>query len=323
MTAGPAAPREQARAPGRDGRGAGGEVAAEPVTPAQRVLTFVGSVLAPTGLVTGLLFYFGMLHANWFFAYFGVNYTVLGLSAQDFLIRSADGLFIPLAGLSALVLAGLWTFRSVAGRIPEPAASRVLAVAPPAAVVAGTALLVVAGVAALRPGLFAATLGLPGLCLAAGVLALASVPRLRAGGDEQQAHRRPPGVAAIGEWAACFVLVGVGLFWAAGDYSAAVGTGRGHAVELDLPASPDVVLHSAEDLRLVSAGVTATPCADGGDGPAAYRYQGLKLIMQAGDRYVLLPAGWRHGTGAAIVLPRTDSVRLEFSAPGSTAGGTC
>ena len=49
---------------------------AEP--PQRRALTFFGSVIAQTTVLTALLFYFGMLHADWFFRYFGVNYTVLG-----------------------------------------------------------------------------------------------------------------------------------------------------------------------------------------------------------------------------------------------------
>jgi Zn-dependent protease with chaperone function len=43
----------------------------------------VGSIVAPTTLLTALLFYFGWSFAYWFFAYFGVDSTVLGLTTQD------------------------------------------------------------------------------------------------------------------------------------------------------------------------------------------------------------------------------------------------
>ncbi|MDF3050066.1 MAG: hypothetical protein K0R87_1704 [Pseudonocardia sp.] len=171
-----------------------------------------------------------MLHAHWFFAYFGVNYTVLGLTTQDFLIRSADGLFVPMTVLAAVVLCGLWGYRSLNRVLPEEVWERLRRAAGPAVAIIGSVLVLVAVAAVLRPVAFAATLGLPGLCLTVGVLLLSAVSLLlrarRSGGED----RPVASAVAVGEWAACFVLGGVGLFWAAGDYSSAVGTGRGDAV---------------------------------------------------------------------------------------------
>jgi hypothetical protein len=96
----------------------------------------------------------------------------------------------------------------------------------------------------LRPAAFAATLGLPGLCLTVGVLLLSAVsPLLRARRPGDPSRPVAPAVA-VAEWAACFVLAGVGLFWAVGDYSSAVGTGRGGAVVAELSTTPDVVVFS-------------------------------------------------------------------------------
>ena len=64
---------------------------------ATRVFKIVGAIVAPTTLLTGLMFYFGRLHITGMFRYLGVNFTVLDLTFQDYLIRSADGLFVPLA----------------------------------------------------------------------------------------------------------------------------------------------------------------------------------------------------------------------------------
>ena len=44
-----------------------------------------------------------------------------------------------------------------------------------------------------------------------------------------------------------------------------------------------------------------------------YRYTGLKLILQSGGQYLLLPVQWHKAGGAALVLPRTDALRLEFT----------
>jgi hypothetical protein len=289
------------------------------------VFAIVGSVVAQTTLLTALLFFFGMLHANWFFAYFGVNYTVLGLTTQDFLIRSADGLFVPMTVLAAVALCGLWTYRSLHRLLPEWIQERLRALAGPAAAVVGGALVLVAVVAVQRPVAFAATLGLPGLCLSVGVLLLAAVsPLLRARHPDAE-HQPTPTFMAVGEWTACFVLVSVGLFWAAGDYSAAVGTGRGTAVLEAMPTTPDVAVLSEKSLSVRLPGVVETPCSSD-DAAYGYRYDGLKLIMQAGDRYVFLPRDWAPGNGPALVVPRSDSLRLEFTAPappGQTQGGSC
>jgi hypothetical protein len=73
-----------------------------------RVFKVVGAVVAPTTLLTGLLFYFGRLHVTGMFRYLDVNFTVLDLTFQDYLIRSADGLFVPLAVAAFVALVLLW-----------------------------------------------------------------------------------------------------------------------------------------------------------------------------------------------------------------------
>ena len=290
--------------------------------PRRRVLAIVGSVVAQTTVLTALLFYFGWLHAYWFFDYFGVNHSVLGLTTQDFLLRSADGLFVPVTVLAAVALCGLWTYRSLHRLLPNRIREYLGLLAGPAAAVVGVALVLVAAVAALEPLTFAAMLGLPGLCLSIGVLLLAAVsPLLRARRPESAREPTPPFVA-VGEWAACFVLVSVGLFWAAGDYSAAVGTGRGGDVMASWPTTPNVAVLSEKRLSVRLPSVVETPCT-GNDAAYGYRYDGLKLIQQAGDRYVFLPHDWAPGKGPALVVPRTDSLRLEFTAPGPVQGGSC
>jgi hypothetical protein len=46
--------------------------------------------------------------------------------------------------------------------------------------------------------------------------------------------------------------------------------------------------------------------------------------MQSDDNYVLLPKWWSRQEGVAVVLPRNDSVRLEFMRAGAAdLGPTC
>ena len=57
-----------------------------------------------------------------------------------------------------------------------------------------------------------------------------------------------------------------------------------------------------------------------------FRYDGLKLLPQSGDQYLLLPATWSRRNGVAILVPRNDSLRLELvpaSARAAARPATC
>ncbi|MGE5290852.1 MAG: hypothetical protein ACM3ML_27395, partial [Micromonosporaceae bacterium] len=43
-----------------------------------------------------------------------------------------------------------------------------------------------------------------------------------------------------------------------------------------------------------------------------FRYDGLKLVLQSGDQYLFVPAAWTPANGVAILIPRSDSLRVEF-----------
>ncbi|WP_324275271.1 hypothetical protein [Blastococcus brunescens] len=93
--------------------------------------------------------------------------------------------------------------------------------------------------------------------------------------------------------------------------------GWGGAVTLHraLPAQPEAVLYSAESLSLAVDGVTEVRCADP-DAAYRFRYDGLRLVRQAGNQYLLLPATWDRADGTAVLIPRSTTVRLEFGPPG-------
>lgn len=289
------------------------------------VVKALASVIAPLSLITALMYYFGLLHAYWFFLGFGVDYSVFQLTSEDYIVRSADGLFFPftVAALALLLLA--WAYQlSLPGlrRLPGTALARV---AVPVCSVAGLVLLGVAGLAALRPERFLRYPSVGGLALVLGVLALMAAmratDRLRAA-QEGGVPPRPPAPWAVTEWTALILVVSVGLFWAVGDWSATVGTRRAGDVLRALPQWPNAVLYSERSLNLDLPGVVETECA-GDDAAFGYRYDGLKLIVQEGTQLLLLPAQWSPRTGTAVVLPRTDSIRLDFTAPGPVGTPTC
>jgi hypothetical protein len=289
------------------------------------VLKVAGSILGPVTVLTALMFYFGLLHAFWFFGTFGVDYTVFGLTTQDYLIRSADGLFVPLTVLASIGLLVLWGYRLLSVRLGE---ARRLAAAPVVITVLaafGVALLAVAVIGVVAPHVLQRYPALPGIALSAGLLLLMAASRMQRWLRRQRvgdgARSSEPLALLAAEWAAVFLLVSVGLFWAAGDWSAAVGTRRGNQVLENLKDWPDAVLYSDKRLGLSAAGVGETRC-EGGEGERVYRYDGMHLIVQSGGQYLFLPSDWQINSHA-IVVPKTDDMRIVFTAHGSSRTETC
>lgn len=94
--------------------------APEPLTSGlPRLLHLVGTVVAPTTLLTSLLFYFGWAHAYYFYDYFGVNSTLLGLTTRDYVQRAADGLFIPMMVVACAGLLALWAHSLLRARLAQ------------------------------------------------------------------------------------------------------------------------------------------------------------------------------------------------------------
>ncbi|MFI9007550.1 hypothetical protein ACIGNX_10005 [Actinosynnema sp. NPDC053489] len=292
---------------------------AESRTGPARALRIVAAVVANTTLLTSLLYFFGLVATQVFFAHFRVHYTLLSQTPDEVLARGADGLFLPLARVSIAVLVVTFLARYLRTRLSARRWAALLRVGAPVAAVAGLVLLAVTVPVTADPGTMRGYPGLPGLGFSTGVVLLAFAWRwwsVTAGRE-----RRGARFGAV-EAVAAFLLVGIGLFWSVGDYSSAVGTRRGYEVEARVPDMPAVVLYSGQGLNLSGAGVRQVACG-GPDTAYKYRYDGLKLLLQSGGQYVFLPATWRSSAGTAFVVPRTDSLRLEFGPPGSSPPPTC
>ncbi|MFC0629447.1 hypothetical protein [Kribbella deserti] len=268
-----------------------------------QVVRLFGTVIAPTTLLTGLLFWFGWQRGFWFYDYFGVDTSLLGLTTVDYLVLSVDGLFVPLVVFACVVLVAIWS---------RPLVRRQRAVGPEALLIAGGILATIGLVAMFaEPLRDRIELAAP-LSLAGGVLLLSYANHLR-----RTTEAPPPETAEdlsprrMAEWAGVFALVGICLFWATNDYSSAVGRARAEQFVGELPEVPNAVVYSTGELNLGGKGVTETPCT-GSDALYAFRYDGLKLVLQSNDQYLILPAAWTPADGIAVLLPRNDNVRLEL-----------
>jgi hypothetical protein len=280
------------------------------------VLRIATAVVANTTLLTALLYFFGHVGTQVFFAHFRVHYTLLAQGTDEVLARGADGLFVPLAAAAGAVLSISLVLRLVKLRLPPRHWATFLRGCTPVAGVLGFAMLCVVVPVIVNPAPFRAYPGLPGIGFASGVLLLVFAwHRWTSAAGTTRA-------LSVMESAISFLLVSVGLFWAVGDYSGDVGTRRGYEVEARISAMPSVVVYSARSLGLAGDGVRQTACAQP-DTAYKYRYDGLKLLLQSGGQYVFLPATWRSTTGTAFVIPKADSLRLEFGPRHSTPPNTC
>ncbi|MFC3455282.1 hypothetical protein [Amycolatopsis speibonae] len=278
---------------------------AEPAAGPAHALRLVGAALANTTLLTALLYYFGLVETQTYFGYFRVHYTLLGQTPDEIFGRGVDGVLLPLTGAAGAILLFLVLTRFLKIRLGEVPWTRLLRICSPVAGGLGLVLLVSTTAIALDPEPFRDYPGVPGLGFAIGVLMTLFSWR------HWTSRRTGSARASLAELVTGYVLVSIGLFWAVGDYSGAVGTTRGFEAAGVIPTRPAATLYSAESLNLTANGVLEVKCADP-EAAYKYRYTGLKLLLQSGGQYVFLPANWRISTGVAFVIPKTEKQRLEF-----------
>lgn len=281
-------------------------------------LSAVAGVIAPTTVLTALLYYYGYVATYARFDYFGIDLATLRLSTQELVMRSAAVLYVPCAvvlGLSiGYLMARNWTRAALGVQRPSPR----LRTLGWAAVAVGVALLVRAAVGIAVPRLaeteYPATTP---ACLGAGAVALyygrhllRHVERARRRRLGQRPARRQPAP----EGAVVLLLIGVvvlSLFWAANTFAAAYGRGQAQADSRSLTDRPAVTLDTREQLHLNTTCAEARTLPEDEDQSFRYRHRGLRLLAVGSDRLFLIPEAWQQGCDV-LVVPDDDSVRLQF-----------
>ena len=64
-------------------------------------------------LISALLFYFGYVSRDSQYAYFGIDVDTIGLSTQDYVMRSPQPLLVPLLGITLLAVGGLLLHKAI------------------------------------------------------------------------------------------------------------------------------------------------------------------------------------------------------------------
>ena len=279
----------------------------------QRLSVFV----APPTLVIALAYWFGWTLTNTRSRYFGIDSSTLGYSTTDYLLRSADAAFVPVAVILLAVLAAI----SLHGLIQRAAVTHrgLTAVRRGAAVsvALGIVLTFFAVWAMFRPLPVATNYLVPPVILGLGPALIAysawTLRNGRAPGRDKAGHVMPAWERSGYVIAAMLALLGI--FWASSLYASALGRGRAQALAENLPKQPAVTVFSVRSLGIDAAGVTATVISAAGTA-YRFRYSGLRLLIRSADKYFLVNDGWSRERGVTIVLRDTSDIRVEFTPGG-------
>jgi hypothetical protein len=305
----------------------------------ERWVSFAATIIAPVTVLSAVLFYFGYVSSRAQYQYFGVDVDTIGLSTQDYVIRSPQPLLVPLLVLTLVGVGGLVLHTATRRRIGTIVAdtgtdaAQALAEArrrAQRAVATGVAV-VVSGVVLLfaypylrdwalynlvTPLLIA--LGGATIAYAAHVLNLLAA-------HTRSGPARPDAVGALAVRGATGLLIGIvivaSIFWATATVAQWSGRGIAHYDAEHLDRFPSVILDTKERLYLTNGcrhpanprgaciEETALPSQPGQG--YRFRYRHFRLLIQGHDRMFLVPDVWS-STNSTLVVPLDGSVRIQF-----------
>jgi hypothetical protein len=264
---------------------------------AERWVSFAAGIVTPVTLISALLFYFGYVSSRSQYAYFGIDVDTIGLSTQDYVMRSPQPLLVPLLVITLLAVAGLLLHHAI-----HPTASGVRRASRLAVVV------LVLGVAGLLAYPLIGHLPYYALVVPAVIglaaAALAYLMYLRRKVDPE-----------LGTQRVLIVLLGVVTmtcaFWATATTAQYSGRGLAKSDARNLDRFPVVILDTKEKLALRSPGLEETTLRSGAGQTFNYRYRGLRLLVVGDNRLFLVPQNWT-ASNTTVVLPLNDSIRVQF-----------
>jgi hypothetical protein len=320
------------------------------VTQLEQWVSIATTIVAPVTVLGALLFYFGYVSSSSEYAYFGINVDTIGLSTQDYIMRSPQTLLVPLLVLT-LASAGFLTLNAaVRGRIAAAAtrsADAANAAKPDAnpaehverirhmvqwSRVIGLTVLI-AGVVLLFTYSYVRNWALYGLVtplligLGAAIIAYASrllnlLQRLQeqlapAVAKDAGPMRATPALAGSSVLARriaamlIYVVIAASIFWATATVAQWSGLGLAHYEAQHFDNLPSVILDTKERLFLLDPGIEETRLPPSEGQAFYYRYWGLRLLIVGQGRMFLVPDEWS-ASDSTLVVPLDGSVRVQF-----------
>jgi hypothetical protein len=299
------------------------------------------TIVAPATLIGALLFSFGYVSSASEYAYFGVDVDTIGLSTQDYIMRSPQTLLVPLLVLT-LAGAGFLTLNAaVRGRIA--AATAPAGAAQPAAKPAQQAehirrmvqrsrilglALITAGVLLLFTYTYVRSWQFYGLVtpllIAFGAALIAYTSHLLnllqrgqppAAAKDAGSLRAPHADSSVlarrtASILICFVIA-ASIFWAAATVAQWSGLGLAQYQAAHFNDLPSVILDTRERLFLTDPGIGEATLPPSEGQTFHYRYWGLRLLIEGQDRMFLVPDKWS-ASDSTLIVPLNGSVRVQF-----------
>jgi hypothetical protein len=283
------------------------------VRSARDLLESAARFVAPVTVLAATLAYVGWTRTQAYFSYFGVDSSLLGLSLQDLMLRSAASMFTAVANLTVFAIAIV-----VVDFAADAALRRLRARW-------WRLLLGALGALALMFGLLgalsvtAALIAGPwfpaaGLAAGAALLVRAIAPRrprwrtIRMNHDTARAHYDVD--------RAHYIALAVALlaaFWAMTLDAKQLGADAAQLADRSPQLLSEVALLSEKPLNLAGDFMTATRFPSD-DGKFDYEYVGLRSLAYSNGRWFLL-VGHRDGHHSTVlVLHDSDTLRVEIAA---------
>lgn len=276
----------------------------------QRTLEVLSVIGPPLTVATALLVYFGWARTDAQSKAMGLDVSLFGYTVQDFILRSIQSLFQPLAWLVVIGLLWLMLDRAVSRLLEESRHRKLIHTIAGVVLILGFAFAAVMWVVIVtqpeRILLYAPFLIAAGLLVGAWGLSV----RRRAAEPAGRTLRFTPRAL---ERALVFTLVTLLLFWGTSDYAQALGRGAAFDYQERSSLLPTAVVYSKERLAVTAPNVREESA--GTEAAPLYRYTGLRLLVVSGGRIFLLNDGWSLAHGRVVVLPDDGSVRVEYGNP--------
>jgi hypothetical protein len=272
-----------------------------------RTVVEIAALVGPAGILTGILYYFGYISAKAFYSYFGVSLSALNFSPTNYLVRSTDTFFRPVATLLIFVLVVFVSHHllgQLLGRVGHHRARWVMfGLCGATAVLAGFGL----------SGLYGEPLGLVSpLSLAASAALMEYSVLIAVRYASLPAAMRALLHAGVGlRRGLLAALVLIAIFWAVTNLAQERGTTNARLAELALPLQPQAVVYSEKDLHLPGPGVAVTNL-NGDNSAYRFRYNGLRPLLYANGRWFLLPVGWKRDNGSTVIVLQDDPGRVRI-----------
>ncbi|TDD28257.1 hypothetical protein E1218_07625 [Kribbella turkmenica] len=271
-------------------------MAEEQQSQVERWVSFAAKLVTPITLVTALLFYFGYVSARSQYEYFGIDVDTIGLSTQDYVMRSPQPLLVPLLAITLLAVAGLLVHNAAH---PTETGVRIATRATVVLLLIGVAGLLAFPLIGQLPYYALIVPSVIGLAAAA----LAYLTYLRRTFQRREGQRSLILLLAV--------VTVTCAFWATATTAQYSGRGLAKADAENLDKFPVVILDTKEKLALRSPGLEETALRAGAGQTFHYRYRGLRLLVVGENRMFLVPHQWS-ASNTTVVIPLDSSIRVQF-----------